>query len=358
MARYHGVKPFSKEHYAFLEPLLKELADGGQKTITTTLTDLPWNHQNYDPYYTMVEHVRGADGSWTHDYSLFDEYVEFSQKCGLGPQIHCYTMASWGNIVYYVDGVTHDKVAVELKAGTPEHEAFWGPFLVDFQKHLAAKGWLGRTYIALDERSREELMAAANIIKRYGPGLKLQMAGNKRPSTFTGITVDNYSQSFHYDWITPEYLEEVRARRKAGHVTTFYICCGPLQPNSFTYSPFAEQQSLGIYAAKQGFDGMLRWAVFNWPRDPFHDSSFKNWRPGDTYLFYPGMLSSARWEMIRDGIELNEKIRLLRQEGRDSAELESAMENIDLAVFTKGNEAALRKMVDEISACVDRSSRK
>ena len=103
---------------------------------------------------------------------------------------------------------------------------------------------------------------------------------------------------------------------------------------------------------------MLRWAVFNWPRDPFHDSSFGNWRPGDTYLFYPGARTSARWEMIRDGIELNEKIRLLRAEGRASAELEASLKNLDLSVYNKGKEADFRKMVDAISALVDAASRK
>ncbi len=100
VARYHGVKPWSKEHYALLRPLLEELASIGQKTITATLTDHPWNHQNFDPYYTMVEHVKGADGTFTHDYSRFDEWVPFAQSCGLGPQIHCYTMVTWGNLVH------------------------------------------------------------------------------------------------------------------------------------------------------------------------------------------------------------------------------------------------------------------
>ena len=140
VARYHHVKPFSDEHFRHLEPLLKELAACGQKTVTATITDLPWNHQNFDAYRTMVEHVKNADGTWRHDYGIFDAWVEFAQKCGLGPQIHCYTMASWGNIVYSVDGATGDRIAVELKAGTPEHAAFWGPFLEDFQRHLTAKG--------------------------------------------------------------------------------------------------------------------------------------------------------------------------------------------------------------------------
>jgi len=333
VARYHGVKPWSKDHYSVLKPLLGELASIGQKTITATLTDLPWNHQNFDPYYTMVEHVKGSDGKFTHDYAIFDEWVAFAQLCGLGPQIHCYTMVTWGNLVHYVDGATGDKIAVKLVPGTPEHEAFWGPFLADFEKHLAARGWLGRTYIAIDERSREELMASAAVLKKYAPGLKIQMAGNKPPSTFKGIEIHNYSQSMRADWVSPEFKAEVKARREKGYVTTTYICCSPDRPNTFTFSPYAEQQWLGLYAAAQGFDGMLRWAAFNWPRDPLFDSSFSphhgSWAPGDTFLVYPGPRLSVRWENLRDSIENFEKIRILRAEGASTPELEAALAKID-----------------------------
>ena len=363
VARYHGLKPWSKDHYAVLKPLLEELASIGQKTITATLTDLPWNHQNFDPYYTMVEHVKGADGKFTHDYAIFDEWVTFAQSCGLGPQIHCYTMVTWGNLVHYVDGATGDKIAVKLVPGTPEHEAFWGPFLADFEKHLAEKGWLGRTYIAIDERSREELMASAAVLKKYAPGLKIQMAGNKPPSTFNGIDIHNYSQSMRADWVSPEFKAEVKARREKGYVTTTYICCSPARPNTFTFSPYAEQQWLGLYSAAQGFDGMLRWAAFNWPRDPLFDSSFSphhgSWAPGDTFLVYPGPRLSVRWENLRDSIENFEKIRILRAEGASTPELEAALANIDYtSEAANGSEDYFATRVKAVTDAIEAASAK
>ena len=363
VARYHGVKPWSKEHYALLAPLLKELASIGQKTITATLTDLPWNHQNFDPYRTMVEHVKGADGKFTHDYRLFDEWVEFAQSCGLGPQIHCYTMVTWGNLVHYIDGATGDRVAEKLIPGTPEHEAFWGPFLADFERHVAAKGWLGRVYVAIDERSREELMASAAVLKKFAPGLKIQMAGNRPPSTFEGIEIHNYSQGMRADYVTKEFKEEVKTRRAKGFTTTTYICCGPPRPNTFTFSPYPEQQWLGLYAAAQGFDGMLRWAAFNWPRDPLFDTSFNphhgSWAPGDTFLVYPGPRLSVRFENLRDSIENFEKIRMLRADGASTPKLEAALAKID---FTKeaanGNEAYFAARVQAVTDAIEEASAK
>ena len=41
VSRYFGVKPFSKEHYAKMEPIYRALAESGCKALTTTLLDLP-----------------------------------------------------------------------------------------------------------------------------------------------------------------------------------------------------------------------------------------------------------------------------------------------------------------------------
>ncbi len=362
VARYHHVVPFSAAHFARLEPLLKELASGGQKTVTATITDLPWDHQNFDAYRTMVEHVRGADGSWTHDYAIFDSWVAFALKCGLGPQIHCYTMASWGNIVYYVDGSTGDRLAVELKAGTPEHEAFWGPFLEDFSRHLAAKGWLDQTFIALDERTPEELQASVDCVKRHAPRLRVAMAGNKPPSAFEGIEVHNYSSAM--SCMTPKFLAEASDRRAKGFVTTYYICCGPLRPNTFTTSPLEEARWLGLFASAKGLDGMLRWAAFNWPRDPLADSTFPghrgkgSWRPGDTYLLYPDGRASARWETFRDSVENFEKIRQLRAAGKATAALDEALKALEFDSKAAANRQAAVWVVDadRVEAAIDAAS--
>lgn len=357
VARYHGVKPFSKEHYALMKPLWEELAEAGQKVITTTITELPWNQQNFDAYRSMVRHIKLKDGTFKRDFSLWDEYVAFCEKCGLGPQIHCYTMATWGHIVYWEEEETGDIVKAALKPGTPEHEAFWGPFLAEFHEHLKVRGRLGRVYIALDERSRDELYATAELIRKRAPKLKLELAGNAKPSEFEGITIDNYCQYIHH--ITPAYLDEVRKTRSSDRFTsTFYVCCGPQRPNTFSDSPLAESQWIGLYAAATRLDGFLRWAYVNWGHDPIADSSFGNWRPGDTFLVYPGPRLSSRWEMLRDGIEDCEKIRILRSTGKATPRIEKALSAIDYRRALGENDSALAANVAEVVDAVMEASAK
>jgi hypothetical protein len=361
-ARYHRVAPFSPEHYNLMEPLYKELAGAGQKVITTTITGRPWNQQTYDAYQSMVARTLNPDKTWTFDYTLFDHYVAFAQRCGLGPQIHCYSMVPWGNLVFYTDGATGDKITRALKAGTPEYEQYWAPFLADFQKHLAKKGWVDKTYIALDERSPEELRAAHAVLRQHAPRLKLMMAGNKNPADYQsqGITIDNYSQILSRAE-TGTFLDEIEPRRRAGNVTTYYVCVVPLRPNTFTYSPCAEQVWLGYYAAAKRFDGMLRWAFAHWPREPLWDSSFRpeSLGAGDTFLIYPGPRLSVRWEMFRDGIEEFEKIRLLRENNPAGAlaDLEKTLAEFSYKSASQQTDADLAATVARARAAVETASR-
>ena len=151
VARVNGVEPFSDAHYAAMEPLWRMLADAGQKALTVTLVDQPWNHQCYDAYGSMVVRRRGADGKWTFDYSVFDRYVEFGRKCGLGPDIACYTMCPWGYMVDYVDA-EGKSVRAEARPGKPFFDEYWGAFLADFSRLLEGRGWLKDASIAMAER--------------------------------------------------------------------------------------------------------------------------------------------------------------------------------------------------------------
>ena len=108
---------------------------------------------------------------------------------------------------------------------------------------------------------------------------------------------------------------------------------------------------------------MLRWAAFNWPRDPLFDTSFNphhgSWAPGDTFLVYPGPRLSVRWENLRDSIENFEKIRILRETGAATPELEAALAKID---YTKeaanGSEAYFAARVQAVTDAIAAASQK
>ena len=342
ISRYHDVKPFSKKHYAKMRPVYELLASAGQKTITTTILPEAWDHQCYDAYGTMIGRVKREDGTWQFDYSVFDEYVEFCRGCGLGPAICCYTLCPWGYVVRWQNakGETESCVA---KPGTKEFEDYWGVFLQAFATHLKQKGWFEQTYISMDERSIEDVKLIGEFVQKHAPGLRISMAGNQLPSQY-GVTIDDFCMILS-DKINADYLKETAERRAKGMVTTYYVCCWPLYPNTFMSSGPGEAFWLGAYPAMIGLDGFLRWAWNSWPKDPRKDATYWAWTAGDTFLCYPDGEPSWRFMELRNGIAAAEKVRLLKEQGLFKEELAkvAALYKQDEATANKSNFAKIRQ---------------
>lgn len=73
VARAYGVELWSDAHFEAMRPLMKRLADAGQKVVTATLNKDPWNHQCYDAYESMIIWTKHQDGTWSYDYHIFDK---------------------------------------------------------------------------------------------------------------------------------------------------------------------------------------------------------------------------------------------------------------------------------------------
>jgi len=309
VARFNGVKLWSREHLNLLRPLLTMLAQAGQKCITTTLIDDPWAGQTYDPYGSMIKWIKKTDGTWAYDYAVFDLYVTLAMESGIKEQINCYSMVPVGNKFSWYDEQSSKTITIESIPGTKAYEDIWRNFLNDFKTHLRVKGWLNKTAIALDEREEEEMEKMFGFLKETAPELKISMAGFYYGKINPAI-YDFSSNWRHIDKIAGNIVE---SRRSAGLKTTYYVACGIPKPNNFTFSPPAESCFEGWFASAMGFDGFLRWAYNSWPENPLLDSRFIRWPSGDTYLVYPNAQSSIRFEKLREGIQDYEKIRILRK---------------------------------------------
>lgn len=316
IARWHDVTPWSDEHFRLMRPYLVELAQAGQKVITTTITHRPWGRRDYDDYGSMVEHVRQRDGSWKFNYEVFDRYVEFAMACGITQQINCYSLLTWSGMLYYTDAVSGDQRALPCEAGAQPFTDYWAPFLRDFERHLEAKGWLDRTRLAVDEAPAPMMKAMTELVRATAPKLRIALAGNQAPSHYTGLDLADFS--IILDHVSDDLLRDIGTRRAEHRATTFYICLDPKRPNTFLASPPAESVWVSYYAAANGFDGLLRWALTTWPENPLRDTSYwghphvRYLPAGDTFLIYPGPRGSIRWELLRDGIEEYEKLNVLR----------------------------------------------
>ena len=352
VARYYKVEPFSQEHFDLMRPIMKRYADAGGKVITASIMHKPWNGQTYDPFESMVTWMKKADGTWWFDYTVFDKWVEFMMDCGVKKEINCYSMVPWRLSFQYFDQASNQFKFFNGKPGEPAYEEFWMRMLKSFAQHLKEKGWFEITHIAMDERPLNDMLATIKVVYKADPDFKLSLAGTYHKELLEDL--DDYCITLA-EKFTPE---EIAKRRAEGKVTTYYTCCTEPRPNTFTFSPLAEAEWLGWWAAKINVDGYLRWALNSWVKDPLLDSRFTAWAAGDTYILYPGGRTCTRFERLIEGIQAYEKIRILRNETDKKGRKKNYGKQIDkiLEPFNEFNllEVPAEKVVNKAKAALNK----
>ncbi|MBO7267467.1 MAG: DUF4091 domain-containing protein [Bacteroidaceae bacterium] len=309
-ARYYGTPLWSDAHLEAMRPSMEMLAAAGQKVITTSIMHKPWNGQTEDHFDSMVTWVKKIDGTWDFSFAVFDRWVEFMMSCGIDSQINCYTMIPWALTFAYYDEATNRMQSVRTAPGEAAYEEMWVAMLKAFSQHLREKGWFDITAIAMDERPMRAMQQAMEVIRKADPEFKVALAGNYHPEIEAGLY--DYCIALEQGELLPK---EVLERRKAeGKKTTVYTCCSTHKPNTFTFSTPCEASWYGFYVAHSGYDGYLRWAYNSWTKEPLHETRFRSWPAGDTYMVYPHGRSSVRFEKLIEGIQAHEKARILREE--------------------------------------------
>ena len=309
-ARYYGTSLWSDAHLVAMRPSMEMLAAAGQKVITASIMHKPWNGQTEDHFDSMVTWTKRLDGTWEFGFDVFDRWIEFMMSCGIDKQINCFSMIPWALSFPYYDVATNRMQVLRAAPGDAAYEEMWVAMLKAFSQHLREKGWFAITTIAMDERPMHAMQKAMAVIRKADPEFKVSLAGNWHPE----IEADLYDYCIALD--QAELLpQEVFARRKAeGKKTTIYTCCSTHKPNTFTFSVPAEGAWYGFYVASTEYDGYLRWAYNSWVKNPLHDTRFRAWPAGDTYMVYPHGRSSVRFEKLIEGIQAYEKVRILREE--------------------------------------------
>ena len=308
VARYENVPLWSEAHFEAMRPVMRMLAEAGQKSVTATIMSRPWNGQTEDAFGSMVTKIRRIDGTWLYDYTIFDRWVEFMFSLGIDRQINCYSMIPWALQFDYIDQATSSPATFQAAPGSEEYNEYWGAFIADFARHLKAKGWFEKTMIAMDERPLESMQAVLGLIRKVEPAFKISLAGNYHEPVIYDIV--DFSETFSGK---REFPESAKAKRKElGLTTTFYTCCAEAHPNMFVISNPDEAAWLGWFAQADGYDGYLRWAYNSWTIDPLTDARFRTWPAGDCFVVYPGGRGSVRFSKLVEGIQDFEKVRILR----------------------------------------------
>jgi len=310
IADQRGLKLWSDEHFDALQPYLRDLAEHGQRVINTAIAQDPWRvqqpdgswrAQTYVPYNSLVDW--SYDGQqWSFGFDRWDRLVEEELAAGIGPYIHAFGLLGFrNNFLVYTDTRTGERVDRQVTVGDADWVGAWSAFLVAFEDHVRARGWLDVTYMAFDERPASQMEQALQLGHEFAPDLTnkgFAGAGSANTDPFT------YDLSLNYSSVNSWPQNVIDRRHEEGKLTTFYTWGQPLHPNTLTTSPPVGARMLSWRAAKSRLDGYLRWAYDSWPEDPY-TASFR-YVSGDEYLVYPGEdgpVSKIGWELFRDGQE-------------------------------------------------------
>lgn len=324
----NGVELFSSRYFELIRPYYAMLADAGQSAITAYIKDGAFNKGE-----SMVKWTRKKDGSWDFDYSDFDKHVGEMMQWGINKQINCFSLAGWHNSIGYYDEASARHMTLDIEPGQSGYAVIWDTFLSSFHTHLIRKGWFGKTVLYMDEIEESGMEKVIGIIKNNHSDWKIGLSGSH---------ISAATESCLYDYSS--ILGSKRNRRTP--VSTFYTSCSQTIPNSYVsrQNSTSEMTWMGWYAAANDFDGYLRWAYDYWTEsDPYSIQDGSNtagdfsmiYRSANTLSSYP--VSSMRMELLREGIQDYEKIKIL-----SSPRIKACLERFD---ETSGIHA--RKLVEQ-----------
>lgn len=310
-----AVEMGSDEYYALMEPFYRKLADAGQKVITTYIKGKAFYVDD-----SMVKWTKTSSGEWSFDYTIFDRHVEKMMEWGITGQISCFSLIGWDPSIPYYDEAAGSDAVLTFKGinaenpdgdpviGSTEYRLVWTEFLNSFENHLKEKGWFEKTVFYMDENNHEDMITVIDFIKEHNEEWKIGLAGSS-------LEAEDEAKMYDYSIILG------RQSTKNTPVTTFYTSCSHIRPNSYLtpVNNTAELPWLAWHAAGNGYDGFLRWAYDNWRTADPADAADTGATAGDCHMLYRlnnsstenGVLTSIRFELLREGIQDYEKIKIL-----------------------------------------------
>ncbi len=265
--------------------------------------------------------------------------------------------------------------------GTPEYETLMSRYLSQVEKHLEENGWLGKEYIYwFDEPDPKDypfVREGMLSIRQAAPRLR-RFITEHRPGPDIMDVSEISCTIFHR--VDPKAVAELSAK---GREFWSYLCTGPKAPwvTLFIDHPAVNLRLWPWMSYAFGLKGILVWEAIYWtshnvhpegrPQNPWTDpmsytseygtpyGQIRYWGNGDGRFLYPpnrnvgvdktkyleGPVNSVRWEILREGLEDYEYLRLLEravknapEERRELAGMGRQLLDIPTTLFVSGRE--------------------
>lgn len=207
--------------------------------------------------------------------------------------------------------------------GTDAYNLEWSKMLTALDTYLVSKGWAGKAYYYVQNEPQgpaDYATAAylATLTRAAAPNLRLAISEEPRPE----IAEHPEILTNHYDlwWANLSQFEPVyaAARQALGEQVWWYFLYGDLPPhfNPITIDHPGVETRVAHWAAwKYRIRGFAYYSVTGWGADPILEPRPQGTaQNGDGFLLYPPLgdelVTSIRWELLREGVEDHEYLRL------------------------------------------------
>lgn len=318
--QFYGVSAFSEEWWTLVENVAHVMADHRQNVILTPLMEL------------IQPRVEGNE--IRYDFANFDRWVETFRRAGaigyiegghlLGRSGESYE----GSLEIPTFQLVGGQIRKEsLPADDPRVEQFLAGFLGALNAHLEEKGWKSIYYQhILDEAHGPEppyYKRFAEVVRRYLPGIPTMDAVDAAhmPEELQESCDIWVPQLGRFD----DQMDLLRRRIESGHEVWFYTCLVPngRYLNRLLDYPLLKVRLLHWLNFRHNLVGFLHWGGNYWTPEPMKDTqpvinaNTTLLPPGDAFIMYPdrankSVLSSIRFEAMREGIEDYELLQLLK----------------------------------------------
>jgi hypothetical protein len=200
--------------------------------------------------------------------------------------------------------------------GTAAYNQEWSRLLAAIDDYLVAHGWedLAHYYVQNEPQGEADYEVAAflaDLTKTAAPNLRIAVSEEPKPEIAEHPAANGHS----YDlwWANLSHFDAAYAatRQALGEDVWWYFLYGDMPPhfNPTTIDHPGVESRVALWAAhKFRIKGFAYYSVTGWGGDPRSDPRPQGTgQNGDGFLLYPpddgAVVSSIRWELLREGIE-------------------------------------------------------
>jgi hypothetical protein len=256
--------------------------------------------------------------------------------------------------------------------GTAAYNVAWSKLLSAIDAYLVAHGWTDKGYYYVQNEPQGQAdydIAAtlANLSKTAAPHLRIAISEEPKPEIVENAAAGGHSYDIWWADLSEFKPDYAQVRQAAGDTVWWYFLYGDLPPhfNPITIDHAGIESRLPFWAAwLYRVRGFAYYSVTGWGANPY-----QNPRPqgtnqnGDGFLLYPpeagGLVTSIRWELLREGAEDFEYLLLANGGGMPATPATSAA--VDTTVksavssttsFTR-DAAAFKHLRDQLGAMLE-----